>query len=93
MGAVIRIPGPLRRITDNQDKVTVEDGSLAATIETLESRFPGIRDRLLDENGNLRHFVNIYVNGEDVQFLDNLETVIKDGDEVSIVPAVAGGQR
>ena len=93
MGAVIRIPGPLRRITDNQDKVTVEDGSLAATIETLESRFPGIQDRLLDENGNLRHFVNIYVNGEDVQFLDNLETVIKDGDEVSIVPAVAGGQR
>ena len=93
MGAVIRSPGPLRRITDNQDKVTVEDGSLAATIETLESRFPGIQDRLLDENGNLRHFVNIYVNGEDVQFLDNLETVIKDGDEVSIVPAVAGGQR
>ena len=93
MGAVIRIPGPLRRITDNQDKVTVEAGSLAATIETLESRFPGIQDRLLDENGNLRHFVNIYVNGEDVQFLDNLETVIKDGDEVSIVPAVAGGQR
>ena len=80
MGAVIRIPGPLRRITDNQDKVTVEDGSLAATIETLESRFPGIQDRLLDENGNLRHFVNIYVNGEDVQFLDNLETVIKDGE-------------
>ena len=76
-----------------KDKVTVEDGSLAATIETLESRFPGIQDRLLDENGNLRHFVNIYVNGEDVQFLDNLETVIKDGDEVSIVPAVAGGQR
>ena len=91
MGAVIRIPGPLRRITDNQAKVTVEGGSLAATIEILESRFPGIQDRLLDESGNLRHFVNIYVNGEDVQFLDNLETVIKDGDEVSIVPAVAGG--
>ena len=91
MGAVIRIPGPLRRITDNQDKITVEGGTLAATIDTLERQFPGIQDRLLDESGNLRHFVNVYVNGEDVQFLDNLQTEIKDGDEVSIVPAVAGG--
>jgi molybdopterin synthase sulfur carrier subunit len=88
---MVRIPAPLRRITGNQDKVDVEGETLSAVLAELETRFPGIRERILDENGTLRHFVNVYVNGEDVQFLQGLETAIKTGDEVSIVPAVAGG--
>ena len=91
MGAVVRIPGPLRRITQNRDRVEVESDTLAQAIAELEGQFPGISDRLLDDGGELRHFVNVYVNGEDVQFLDGLQTAIKGGDEVSIVPAVAGG--
>ena len=92
MGAVVRIPGPLRRITQNKDRVEVESDTLAQAIAELEGHFPGISDRLLDDGGELRHFVNVYVNGEDVQFLDGLQTAIKGGDEVSIVPAVAGGR-
>lgn len=91
MGAVVRIPGPLRRITQNRDRVEVESSTLAQAIDELEGQFPGISGRLLDDGGELRHFVNVYVNGEDVQFLDGLQTAIKGGDEVSIVPAVAGG--
>ena len=88
---MVRIPAPLRRITGNQDKVDVAGETLSAVLAELETRFPGIRERILDESGTLRHFVNVYVNGEDVQFLQGLETAIKTGDEVSIVPAVAGG--
>ena len=88
---MVRIPAPLRRITGNQDKVEVAGETLSAVLAELETRFPGIRERILDESGTLRHFVNVYVNGEDVQFLQGLETAIKTGDEVSIVPAVAGG--
>ena len=91
MGAVVRTPGPLRRITQNRDRVEVESDTLAQAIDELEGQFPGISDRLLDDGGELRHFVNVYVNGEDVQFLDGLQTAIKGGDEESIVPAVAGG--
>ena len=91
MTIMVRIPAPLRRITGNQDKVEVAGETLSAVLAELETRFPGIRERILDESGTLRHFVNVYVNGEDVQFLQGLETAIKTGDEVSIVPAVAGG--
>ena len=91
MGAIVRIPSPLRQITGGQDKVEVEGSTLTDAVAELERQFPGIRERLLDESGELRHFVNIYVNGEDVQFLQGLETEVKAGDEVSIVPAVAGG--
>lgn len=92
MSVLVRIPGPLRRVTNNQDRVTVEGANLEQTLAALESKFPGIRERLMDESGALRHFVNIYVNGEDVRFLKGLQTETKPGDEVSIVPAVAGGQ-
>jgi molybdopterin synthase sulfur carrier subunit len=91
MGVTVRIPTPLRRITNGLDKVEVECTTLAECIETLERQFPGIRERLCDESGELRHFVNIYLNGEDVRFLQGMDTVIKPGDEISIVPAVAGG--
>ena len=91
MGVMIRIPSPLRRITGGQDRVEVEGSTLSETINGLESKFPGIKARLLDESGKLKHFVNVYVNGEDVQFLQGLDTPITTTDEVSIVPAVAGG--
>jgi len=82
---------PLRKLTNEVDVVNTDAGSLAEAVERLESDFPGIKERIVDETGQIRRFVNIYVNGEDVRFLDNLATVLKPGDEVSIVPAVAGG--
>lgn len=91
MGVIIRIPSPLRRITGGQDRVEVEGSTLLETVEALEGKFPGIKARLLDESGELKHFVNVYINGEDVQFLQGLDTPITSTDEVSIVPAVAGG--
>lgn len=91
MGVLVRIPTPLRRMTNGQDKVELEESNLAEMIDKLESNYPGFRERLIDENGELRYFVNIYLNGEDVRFLEGLATSAKSGDEVSIVPAVAGG--
>jgi molybdopterin synthase sulfur carrier subunit len=87
----VLIPQPLRGLTGNQSKVAANGGTLADCIAHLESNFPGMRERLMDDTGNLRRFVNIYVNGDDVRFMDGLETGLKEGDEVSIVPAVAGG--
>ena len=91
MSVEVRIPTPLRRVTNGQEKAAVEGDNLAQVIDSLETKYPGIKERLCDEAGDLRHFVNIYVNGEDVRFLQGLETGIKSGDEISIVPAVAGG--
>lgn len=93
MSVVVRIPTPLRRVTGGQDKASVDGDNLVQIIESLEAQYPGLKERLCDESGDLRHFVNIYVNGEDVRFLEGLETAISSGDEVSIVPAVAGGAR
>ena len=91
MGVLVRIPTPLRRMTNGLDKVEMEESNLSDMIEKLESSYPGFKERLIDENGELRYFVNIYVNGEDVRFLDGLGTSTNSGDEISIVPAVAGG--
>ena len=91
MSIDVRIPAPLRRVTNGADKVSVEAENLAAVVEALNEAYPGIKDRLCDESGSLRKFVNVYVNGEDVRFLDGLNTLTKSGDEISIVPAVAGG--
>ena len=92
-GVVIRIPTPLRRVTNGRDKVEVEAASLAEIIDGLDAEFPGMKERLMDESGELRYFVNIYLNGEDVRFLEGTGTATKEGDEISIVPAVAGGRR
>jgi molybdopterin synthase sulfur carrier subunit len=92
MSVKVRIPTPLRGLTNDLDVVAVEAGTLSACIEGLESSYPGLKDRICDEQGEIRRFVNIYINGEDVRFLDGLSTAVKTGDEVSIVPAVAGGQ-
>jgi molybdopterin synthase sulfur carrier subunit len=91
MSVVIKIPTPLRKLTSEKDTITGEGDSLGQCIRKLELEYPGLQDRLCDESGELRRFVNIFVNGEDVRFLSGLETPLKSGDEVSIVPAVAGG--
>jgi molybdopterin synthase sulfur carrier subunit len=91
MGVLVRIPTPLRRLTKGQDKLDVSATTISEMIEKLETSYPGFRERLVDEGGELRYFVNIYLNGEDVRFLKGLKTPMKSGDEISIVPAVAGG--
>ena len=91
MGVMVRIPTPLRRMTNGQDKLEMDASTLSVMIDNLESSYPGFKERLIDENGDLRYFVNIYLNGEDVRFLQGLDTSTSSGDEISIVPAVAGG--
>lgn len=87
----VMIPTPLRKLTNEQDTIQGPAGTVAALITSLDTQFPGLGGRLKDEAGNLRRFVNIYVNEEDVRFLSGMETEIKDGDTISIVPAIAGG--
>ena len=90
MAITVRIPTPLRTLTGGADEVSIEGGTVAEVIENLEKAHPGIKDRLCDEKG-VRRFVNIYANEEDIRFLDGKNTMLKEGDEVSIVPAIAGG--
>ena len=90
--AQFRIPGPLRRLSDGQTTVDVEAVDLAAAIEALDARYPGFKDRLLDEKGELRQFVNVYLNDEDVRLGAGLGAKVEPKDEISIVPAVAGGR-
>ena len=91
MSATVKIPTPLRKLTNGETTVAADGSTVGAVVEALESAYPGMRERLIDESGDLRHFVNIYLNGEDVRFMDGLKTATNDGDEISIVPAVAGG--
>lgn len=91
MAVTVRIPTPLRKLTAEKDIVEGEGGTLSEIIDSLDRSYPGIKDRLCDETGDLRRFVNVYVNGEDVRFADGVATKLNGGDEVSIVPAVAGG--
>jgi molybdopterin synthase sulfur carrier subunit len=90
--AQFRIPGPLRRLSDGQITVDVEATDLASAIDALDARYPGFRDRLLDDNGELRQFVNVYLNDEDVRLGPGLASKVAASDEISIVPAVAGGK-
>ena len=87
-----RIPGPLRRLSDGQNTVDVQATDLATAIAALDARYPGFRDRLLDESGELRQFVNVYLNDEDVRLGAGLGSKVHSKDEISIVPAVAGGR-
>lgn len=91
MSVRVRIPTPLRRFTAGAEEVGVSASTINTVVEDLERKFPGIKERLCDEQGRVRRFVNIYVNGDDIRFLSSLETPVKDGDEVAIVPAIAGG--
>ena len=89
--ALVRIPTPLRRLTNGAAEVTVEGAHISAVIDSLESGYPGLKERICDENGEVRRFVNIYLNNEDIRFLDGTETKVGAEDELSIIPAIAGG--
>ncbi len=87
----VRIPTPLRKLTNNEELVEVNAATVGEAIAELQARYPGIEERLVDEKGEVRRFVNVYVNEEDIRFLKNKQTPLNDGDEISIIPAIAGG--
>lgn len=91
MPVTVRIPTPLRSLTGNAEEIEASGRSIKEIIENLEEKYPGIKNRLCDEKGQIRRFINFYLNDEDVRFLQNQETPVKDGDQISIVPAIAGG--
>jgi molybdopterin synthase sulfur carrier subunit len=91
MAVLVRIPTPLRALTKGAAEVQTDASSVTDLIEVLERQFPGFKDRLVEDDGELRRFINIYINQEDIRFLQGTATSLKQGDEVSIVPAIAGG--
>ena len=91
MAVAVHVPTPLRKLTGNQSEVQAEAATVAELVDNLESAHAGIKEKLLDESGDIRRYVNIYVNDEDIRFLDGKDTSLRDGDSVSIVPAIAGG--
>ncbi|MGH1395627.1 MAG: MoaD/ThiS family protein [Trichormus sp.] len=91
MAVKVLVPTPLQNFTNNQAELQSSGSNIAELLESLEKSFPGIKSRLCDDNGQPRRFLNLYVNSEDIRFLEGIATPLKDGDEVSIVPAVAGG--
>ncbi|MFZ2198264.1 MAG: MoaD/ThiS family protein [Thermodesulfovibrionales bacterium] len=92
MAVKVRIPTPLQRLTQGQDEVEGAAGTIISLVNELDGKYPGIAERIT-ENNKIRRFVNIYLNDEDIRFLSAEQTAVKDGDEVSIVPALAGGRR
>jgi sulfur-carrier protein len=91
MAINIRIPTPLRRLTNEQEVVQAEGSTVQALLEHLDTSFPGLKERICDETGKVRRFVNVYLNDEDIRFLQENDTPVNPGDEISIVPAIAGG--
>jgi MoaD family protein len=91
MPVKVRIPTPLMKLTNNQAEISAEGETIADILNNLESQFAGIKERICEENGTPRRFINIYLNEEDIRFLEGESTKIKDGDEISIIPAIAGG--
>ncbi len=91
MPVKVRIPTPLRSLTNGEEEVTAEGKSIQEVIDNLETNFGGFKERLCDENGQIRRCINFYLNDEDIRFKDNQETAVNDGDQISIVPAIAGG--
>jgi molybdopterin synthase sulfur carrier subunit len=87
----VRIPTPLRKLTGGQGEVAIDAADITSLIGALETAYPGLKERLCDEQGEIRRFINIYVNNEDIRFQKGIGTAIKSGDEISIVPAIAGG--
>ena len=87
----VLIPTPLRKLTNELEEVSAAGANIGELLDNLDAAFPGLKDRVCDEAGNVRRFVNIFVNGEDIRFLDEKATAVKDTDEISIVPAIAGG--
>ncbi len=93
MSVTVKVPTPLRKLTAGSEAVQGAGETVGALVDNLEKKFPGLRERICDEQGRVRRFVNLYVNGDDIRFLQQLDTRLKDGDEISIVPAIAGGAR
>ena len=93
MPVVVRIPTPLQKFTQNQSEVRVSGATIDGVVGELDAQFPGIRERLCDDKGAIRKFINLYLNDEDIRFMDGEKTVVQDGDEVAIIPAIAGGRR
>jgi molybdopterin synthase sulfur carrier subunit len=91
MAIVVRIPTPLLKFTKNQSEVPAHGATVADILDNLEEYFPGLRERLVDERGSIRKFINFYLNDEDIRFMDGEKTALKDGDELAIIPAIAGG--
>ena len=91
MAVIVRIPTPLQKLTGDKPEISAAGGTVQELLQDMDRQFPGLKDRLCDPQGRLRRFVNIYVNEEDIRFLKQEETPLKDGDEVSIIPAIAGG--
>ena len=91
MPAKVRIPAPLRKLTKEQPVVDCQGKTIDEVLASLEQQYPGIRERICDENGQIRRFINVFINGEDIRFKDGAKTVVTDGAEISIIPAIAGG--
>ena len=91
MAITVRIPTPLQRLTNGQGEVSCEGKTVTELLQDLERRHPGVKERICEQDGTLRRFVNVFVNEEDIRFLQGGQTAVKDGDEVSIIPAIAGG--
>lgn len=91
MAVNVRIPTPLRKLTQDKDAVPATGVTIQEIVDNLEKQYPGLKERLCDERGELRRFVNIYLNDEDIRFAQGRQTAVKDGDEISIIPAIAGG--
>lgn len=90
--ATVRIPSPLRRYTEGQNKVECSGVNIGELIDNLEAQYPGVKSRLCDDNGQIKRYVNVFVNDEEIRTLQGSETLVSDKDEVSIIPAMAGGQ-
>src|SRR5687768_8813330 len=93
MAIIVRIPTPLQNFTKNQSEVQAEGATIQEVLAHLDNSFPGIRERLCDEQGMVRKFINLYLNDEDIRFIEGEKTVLKDGDELAIIPAIAGGRK
>ena len=91
MAVTVRVPTPLRSFTNGAEEVNIEGNTIQEVLDNLEANHSGIKERLCGEDGKIRRFLNVYINDEDIRFLQNQETAVKDGDTVSIVPAIAGG--
>jgi molybdopterin synthase sulfur carrier subunit len=92
MSVRVRVPTPLRKFTQGADEVNAQGNNVKSIVDDLEKSYPGIKERICDETGKVRRFVNVYVNGDDIRFLQNMDTALKEGDNISIVPAIAGGR-
>tara|TARA_Y100000031_G_C7853106_1_gene218473 strand:+ start:84 stop:365 length:282 start_codon:yes stop_codon:yes gene_type:complete len=91
MAVKVRIPSPLLKLTNNQSEVEAKGSNVKEIFENMEKNYPGIKERIYDEDGQLRRFINVYVNEEDIRFVNGESSSVKDGDEISIIPAIAGG--